>query len=312
MNDKFARLLDSQQQVKDFLSGTLAVDLKKFPPNIIAKIITCEKGVLDGIVDPTSTSNKFRDIKYSDDSARLQLRKEIVEELFSKKLLENDNHIKLGKGGARPNKLKKKQAFILIGLPASGKSSVAIMIAEKYGAIILDSDFAKRKLPEYSVFPWGASLVNSESSWITFGIKNDPTFESLYAKAISKEYSVVIPKIGAEPGDIIPYCENLKRLKYEVHLVLVYLPKEKSTVRALTRYRKSNRYVPLSLIFDTFGNNPALSYFLLKNKRPKFIDTFCVINTDVAPEEKFVCTDYDIRKKSPAIAGYKIDNKSLI
>ena len=65
----------------------------------------------------------------------------------------------------------RKQAFVLIGLPASGKSSIAVDIADKYGALLLDSDLAKRKLPEYKVYPWGASLVNAESSLIVFGDK---------------------------------------------------------------------------------------------------------------------------------------------
>ncbi len=30
--------------------------------------------------------------------------------------------------------------------------------------MVLDSDFAKRKLPEFDGYPWGASIVHEESS----------------------------------------------------------------------------------------------------------------------------------------------------
>ena len=278
MSNKFARLLNYQQQVHDFLTGPLGLDTEKMP-GIHYKIINCEKGVLDGIENPTSTSDKFRDIKYQNDNSRLQLRQQIVDELFTKKQLKNDDKISLGRGGTKPtNPRKRRQAFILIGL-ASGKSSVASKIAQRYGAFILDSDFAKRKLPEYNKHPWGASLVNSESSMIVFGDEAKTGFESLYQKTIRERYNVIIPKIGAEPDDIVPYCENLKMLDYKVHLTLVYLPKEKATVRALNRLLSTDRYVPLSLIFDSFGNNPALTYFLLKNKQHPCIDSYGIWST---------------------------------
>ena len=53
-------------------------------------------------------------------------------------------------------------------LPASGKSTIANSIADLYGAYIIDSDFAKRKIPEFG-HEFGASIVHEESSIITFG-----------------------------------------------------------------------------------------------------------------------------------------------
>ncbi|MBC9930017.1 zeta toxin family protein [Chitinophaga qingshengii] len=292
MSTKFARFLNTQQQIDDFLSGPLGLDTSTLPEDVPAKIITCEKGVLDGLENPTSFSNHYRVKKYTDHKQRLALRNTIVQELFTQQLLENDDNICLGRGGAMPqNPTRKKQAFMLIGLPASGKSSVAAQIAQNKGAVVLDSDLAKRKLPEYAQYPWGASLVNAESSMIVFGDKNDQSFISLYEQVVKEKYNVVIPKIGAEPEDILPYCINLKKLKYKVHLTLVYLPKEKSTVRALNRYLCSNRYIPLTLIFDVFSNNPALTYFKLKNAKHDYFDTFGIINTDVPPKSSFLHTD---------------------
>ena len=65
---------------------------------------------------------------------------------------------------------KDKQAFYVIGLPASGKSEVAGLLSDNYGAIILDSDYAKRKFPEYQA-ECGATIVHEESSMVVFGGK---------------------------------------------------------------------------------------------------------------------------------------------
>lgn len=249
MNNRFARLLGDQPQVDHFLNSVLNVDRKHYK-DISYRIITCETGMNGGIMAPTSRSSKFRDLEYQDDEQRLLLRKKIVEELFTLPLLNDEDRIKLGKGGARPPNLNaERNAFILIGLPASGKSSIAQMIARTYGAMVLDSDFAKRKLPEYSKYPWGASVVHEESSDIIFVSNRSAGFECLSDKAVETGYNVVIPKIGEDYGKILLWHEQLKRENYSVHLTLVHLNKEKATLRALSRYKSTDRYVPLAYIF---------------------------------------------------------------
>jgi adenylate kinase family enzyme len=298
MNNNFARLLEDQIQVGHFLNTVLKIDKRKFK-RIEYKIITSEKGLIDGLNFPTSTSTKYRDLDYQTHEARLRLRKQIVQELFTLSLPDNDDHIKLGKGGAVPQKLiRSRHACILIGLPASGKSTIARRFATEYGAIILDSDFAKRKLPEFPNYPWGASIVHEESAKIIFGEEEDG-FSSLFAKAIEQSLNLIIPKIGADTSDIIEFAELLKRLNYKVHLTLVYLPKEKATIRALKRFKETNRYVPLSLIFDVYSENPTLTYFLLKDKKPNLFESFGVISTDVPVGTTPVCTD--ARGKNPAM-----------
>ncbi len=309
MSAQFARLLLNQPQVNQFLSISLGVNLDDYP-DIEYAIIESEKGIIDGLQSPTLTSKDYRDRKYTDHSVRIQLRKQIVDELFSQFLLENDDDLRLGIGGAIPRQIQKnKQAYFLIGLPASGKSSVATAIANTFGAIILDSDFAKRKLPEFAKYDWGASVVHAESSQIVFGSNTPIGYTSLYEMAVSANFNVVIPKIGDEPEDIIERCRDLKQLGYTVHLTLVYLPKEKSTRRALKRFHKSKRYVPLARIFDVYGNNPALTYFLFKNRQVDYIDTYGVIKSDVPEGAVFVCTD--LQGDNPANL-YQEEKNSLI
>lgn len=291
MKSNFARLLKDQHQVGHFLTNVLRIDPKEFK-DIGYGIITCEAGLMDGVTDPTSRSTKFRDPKYQDDEERLALRERIVNELFEMPLLDRDDKLKLGKGGARPSAPKsERKAFILIGLPASGKSAIAFRFANEFGAMILDSDFAKRKLPEFTKYPWGASIVHKEASDMIFS-KGKRDFDSLFDKATRVNYNLVIPKIGADHAKILWYCDLLKGMKYEVHLTLVYLSREKATLRALTRYKNTDRYVPLSRIFDVYSENPTLTYFSLKNKKSDRFDSFGVINTDVPIGEQPKCSDF--------------------
>lgn len=61
---------------------------------------------------------------------------------------------------------REKRLDIVIGLPASGKSSALVEpISEQYNSRIIDSDEAKKLLPEYND-GWGAGIVHTESQLI--------------------------------------------------------------------------------------------------------------------------------------------------
>jgi len=48
-------------------------------------------------------------------------------------------------------------------------------------------------------------------------------------------------------------------------LVVVSLDRQEACARALERYIKTRRYVPLSLIFDVYGNEPILTYYRIRD-----------------------------------------------
>lgn len=290
MQNHFARLLQNQQQVNHFLHSVLNIDRAHYKHKIEYNVMTAEKGIIDGLMEPTLTSLEYRDMTYRTEKDRLALRNQIVEELFNIDQLPNDDEITLKNGGAKPARTQRTQdAFILTGLPASGKSSIATKIATEYGAYILDSDFAKRKLPEYDGFPWGASIVHAESRNIVFGPDSN-SFQCLFSRVVDGQQNLIIPMVG-DPGNVTELGKLLRQLGYNVHLTLVYLPKEKATTRALKRFNDTNRYVPLSLIFDVHSENPALTYFLLRTKATELFTSFGIINTDVPKGSTPLCTD---------------------
>jgi hypothetical protein len=217
------------------------------------------------------------------------LRKKIVEELFELTRLESDDEIKLGKGGALPQTGIdcQKRAYIITGLPASGKSGVADKLADLTHSIILDPDHAKRKIPEYYRHNYGASLVHEESSFLISGGGHVPDipmcFQPLSVKCASKGYNVCIPKIGNTVESVERAVKPWKDRGYEVHLILVQLDRKLATIRALNRFRDTNRYVPLGLIFDGYSNDPLITYYRLKNKNEvqRTFESFGKLSTDV-------------------------------
>jgi hypothetical protein len=298
-----ARPLNTNKAVEDFLQYTL--DFKDFVnyDGLVEGIVNSELGVVHLANNaPTLSSPDNRNFRYRDDIRRWELREAIIDELVSIERLENDDDIKLGVGGALPKKVQKgKQAFILIGPPASGKSGVAESIADDYGAVIIDSDYAKRKLPEYDKTTYGASLVNDESSEITFGfgaVSIPRNIQPVIERCLIENYNLVIPRIGSNYAGVLSFAQSLKNENdYKVHLILVALSKKKATIRAAKRFYQTERYVPLSLIFDIWGNDSWLTYFYLKSKHGDVFQSFGALSTDVPMGEEKIA--FDIKGRSP-------------
>jgi len=268
---EFERKLETNDEIGRFIKGVLLIEEDDDAFIKIRTMIFAAEMQNRATNDkPTSTSKDFRETAYSDEADRRKLRKQIVRELIEKKRLSHDDDIKLEKGGAKPKtKIKKEsKAFVVIGLPASGKSWLSNKIADREGAYVVDSDYAKRKFPEYhSRLSNGASIVHDESDHVVF----DPTLstgdKSLFSHCVNEKINIVVPKIGHSLCSIESFCRTLKDIHgYSVFLVSVDLSREKATLRAYLRYEKSGRYVPLAQIFDRYANEPTLNYFRLKQK----------------------------------------------
>lgn len=283
----YSRVLYDHPHTNRFIKYTLNCDADEDTMlKYVVEVTAAEMHQRSIVGKDTLKSDAYRIPTYSENEARKALRKTIYTELITKKRLKKDDSIALGKGGALPKTIIKKtaEAFFIIGLPASGKSGIATRLSDRYGAIILDSDFAKRKFPEFSTTDFGASVVHEESSVVVFGGQGEYVNEpSVLQYAVENQINMVIPKIGDKPERIATFANNLKALGYSVHLVLVRLDREKATRRALDRFIKTRRYVPLSLIFDEYGNNPTITFYDMKQLRAysSIFKSFTMISTDV-------------------------------
>lgn len=285
MAKKTSRPLNNFELVEHFLENALSYDLDTSDRYaIVSKIVSTELNIENFDESLISLHSKtYRVSSFRKDGDRKKLSDQIVQELLTKKRLDNDEEIKLGKGGAFPKSSVKteRNAYVIIGLPASGKSTISNLVADKYGAFILDSDYAKRKLPEFDALPFGATLVHEESDKIIFGENNPSKFKSLFDYCIEEGSNIVLPKIGSNTDGLATLIELLKKNNYKVHLTLVELDRIKSTQRALIRFEKTNRYVPLGLIFDTYSNNPTIAFYKTIHNTEILLESYGIISTDV-------------------------------
>jgi len=273
------RVLCTDLEVERFVDGVLEISDKTKKREAINSIAAAERNIQTYPRYSTWTKEDCRDFEWRDDKTRQKLRTQIVDELYRLKRLDNDDDITIGHGGSAPKDTAKceKKAFYVIGPPASGKSTISSIIADVYGAYVVDSDFAKRKLPEYTNQIGSASLVHDESSHLVFDTKID----SLMSRCFEHGNNIVVPKIGDNIDGILRFAKNINTIGYKVYLISIDLDRQKATQRAYNRYISTKRYVPLSLIFDQYGNQPTLNYFKIKQLHHACFEGFAQISTDV-------------------------------
>jgi len=141
-----------------------------------------------------------------------------------------------------------------MGLPASGKSTIADSVAKENGDLIIDSDMDKEKLPEFNGGIL-ANAVHAESSAIAAQILNT---------AISAGDNVVLPIVGTFEEDVQRNIDALKSEGYEVNLYHVALTLEKTLERTQNRFKETGRLVSTTYI-KSVGTKPKENYNKLKN-----------------------------------------------
>ncbi|MBL1264929.1 zeta toxin family protein [Methylomicrobium sp. RS1] len=265
MSNNYARPLNDNDLAFNFLTEVL--DLQESEADELSQHVMKAERLLEGMkLKSTLESMENRRPLYKSNEKRVNLRRQIFDELINYERLDDDEKIMLGKGGAKPNTPLQtdREAIIVTGLPASGKSSIASKLADFFGAYVIDSDFAKRKIPEFG-HEFGASIVHEESSLVTFGLSGYEDEYNIYEFCIAKGYNMIIPKIGGNCSSLREIRDTLIGKEYKVHLVLVSLDRQESCKRALYRYINTKRYVPLGLIFDGYGNEPILAYYRVRD-----------------------------------------------
>lgn len=294
--NNYCRPLYNRDVVWNFMENVLGVPSSDSSfTDRINKIVTEESQPLT----PGDTLEMdIRSPKYRRKEDRNLLRHQIVDEMLTQKRLENDDDVRLGSGGGLPitsEIIAERKAFYIIGLPASGKSSISSKVCDMYGAFLLDSDLVKRKLPEFKRRR-GASIVHEESSIITNGGELDgEPFKSIMENCLEKGYNLCIPKIGSSVKSVLKFLDVLKKYGYYNCVILVSLERDKSVKRAYERFLKTNRYVPLSLIFDGYANDPILCYYRLRkyleDNQHDYFDEMMAISSDVTRGARFSIKD---------------------
>lgn len=166
--------------------------------------------------------------------------------------------------------VKARQAFIIIGPPAAGKSTIAEPLAKAAGALIVDSDKVKEMLPEFQG-GIGAMAVHVESAEINEGI---------FDEAVSSGDNIVLPIIGRDEKALRDRADGLKKNGYQVHLILVNLDRDKTTQRAIRRFQETGRFVDPNYVYNVVGNMPLNVYTQISRSEHGF-DSTTHLDSDV-------------------------------
>lgn len=166
--------------------------------------------------------------------------------------------VKKAESYAGPGGVKRdKQARLLLGPPAAGKSTSAERIAEKYGYAIVDGDDAKKVIPEFAGGV-GASAVHEESSDMAANVLDT---------MLDRGDNVILPLVGGSPGSIRKRIERLKLAGYNVTVDLVDVNKNEAARRMAGRALSSGRHISSSY-FMSIGHAPRNTYETLKSEYP--------------------------------------------
>ena len=185
-------------------------------------------------------------------SARQSLRREIADKLY-------------GDGAAK----KEGKVWLVLGVPASGKSTFSDPLVEREGALLIDSDEAKKMLPEFSNGLL-AGAVHEESANIA---------ETVFSRAMANNDNMVLPLVGKTMPKLQEKIDKLKEAGYKVNLIYVDLPVEKAIERTKARFRHTERLVPPDYLRKV-GLKPRENYDKLKVT--KEVDSYEAWDSDVA------------------------------
>lgn len=147
-----------------------------------------------------------------------------------------------------------RNAVILIGPPAAGKSTIANDLAISRGAAIPDADDIKHVMPEMKTK--GSGYVHEESSVIN---------SEVVGKLVEDGTNLVLPKIGGTSDNIRNLAKSLQDNGYTVDLVNMVVAPGENYLRMVSRYIETGRWVDADYL-RSIGDKPLNTYNLLKGE----------------------------------------------
>lgn len=200
---------------------------------------------------------------------RQKLRSEVLEQLYQRGSYSSETHDYTGEVA------QERRADIVIGAPAAGKSSVLVdPLSEQHKSRVIDSDDAKKLLPEYNEGK-GAGNVHRESSMIRDVLKQ---------RAMDRGENIVWPTVGDKLDKLLSSIQEFRDNGYSVYLHLNELSAGKATGRALGRYLSEGRFVDPEIVLKV-GDKPTQNYNYIRQQEG-LIDGYSHYSNDVPRGEK--------------------------
>ena len=148
-----------------------------------------------------------------------------------------------------------KTAWLFLGPPAAGKSGFAESVAKKVGAAIVDSDDAKKTLPEFRGGV-GATAVHTESTYLAAQVQR---------QFLERGENIILPRVGHDTAKMIQVIEELQNFGYKVNVAHIYVEENEAYRRMISRWLDSQRLIDARYVEQVDSNTPK-SYLSIKER----------------------------------------------
>lgn len=139
-------------------------------------------------------------------------------------------------------------AIFMGGAPGSGKST----FLKKYAPYMtsdliykIDADDVRAKLPEYK--GWNANSTHLETKDIVSKLIDNVATPCVH--------DIVFDGTMSSPKNYLRIIQKVKRYGYKTFIIFMKVPKEVSIERAMGRYQRSGRFVPVFVIDEFFKDS---------------------------------------------------------
>lgn len=201
---------------------------------------------------------------------RVAFRKKLADELY-------------GKGAEK----KERRIDIVTGLPASGKTTtITKPLAKHHGAIDIDVDMVRERLPEYSVDLKGTGIKLPEENGIGASachMESNQIKDQMLERALANGDNIILSFMGRYLDKLKVFMKDLREKHgYKVYYHYVHTPLLTSIKRADDRFKTQGRFMPPRDILK-YGYEPTQSYESLRATGIKegVIDGYALYNNDV-------------------------------
>ncbi len=147
--------------------------------------------------------------------------------------------------GVRP------QAILMMGGPASGKSS-ALRELDLEGFAVLDSDWVKTQIPQYSE----ARAADARDAAFSVHAESSDVVSRAFIEARNNRINIVMDGTGKSVDKYLRYIDALKRAGYDVKIVFVHVDEETAWERAKNRAEETGRWVPEEVVRGAYAKIP--------------------------------------------------------
>jgi len=155
--------------------------------------------------------------------------------------------------GGKPSASKgvRPQAILMMGGPASGKSS-ALRELDLEGFAVLDSDWVKTQIPQYSE----ARAADARDAAFSVHAESSDVVSRAFIEARKNRLNIVMDGTGKSVDKYLRYIDALKRAGYDVKIVFVHVDGETAWARAKKRAEETGRWVPEEIVRGAYGKIP--------------------------------------------------------